>query len=520
MLRLSGFCAVVLITQLLGVGSAQAEPSGRVIRTGSGYVAGTIAAGGVESFKGIPYAAPPVGDLRWRAPRPVASWKGIRDASKYAPACIQKAPGGLDVVAGEGLKESEDCLYLNVWTPAKDSGAKLPVMVWIHGGGYNFGSASEPLYDGAHLASKGVVVVSIAYRLNVFGFLALPALSREAPYHSSGNYGILDQIAALKWVRANIAAFGGDPGNVTIWGQSAGSDSVNVLQASPLAKGLFVRCIGESASQMASFGGLRGTQDLARAQREGVALMKKLGVSSLSALRRIPAARLAAESPMQWVVEDDGYVLPGWVYDIYAQGRQNKVPLLAGATAEDAKGWNMRWIKRDSQAEKAGYAAIWGTGPQAAQKSDADMFLWQMWSWMDVNQRTMGSDGGSYMYLFGQSPPKGANSCALRDPEPEGPIHAAELIYVFDNLQLCAVSWTQGDRRLEDLMSSYWVNFAKTGNPNGPGLPKWPAYESVHPQVLDFDNGARPIPLPHLRALRYIDAYVARCRRRRCAGPG
>jgi para-nitrobenzyl esterase len=505
--------ALTVVAQLV-VGLAQAGPLDSLVKTRSGYVRGvTLPGSGVHAFKGIPYASPPLGELRWRAPEPVKPWSGVRDAGKFASTCIQKIPSKPGTPAKPpGSGESEDCLYLNVWTSAKTAHDKHAVMVWIHGGGFNFGSTQIPTFDGARLARKGVVLVSIEYRLNVFGFLALPDLTQEAPYHASGNYGILDQIAALKWIHENIAAFGGDPDNVTLFGQSAGSVSVNVLQASPLAHGLFVRGIAESSSQMDSSAGLRGRRRLAQAEREGVEFARSVGAASLPDLRKLPAEALVRASPMQWVVEDDGYVLPGMVYDIFAQGRQNPAQLLVGATAEDAKGWHMNWIKPESPAEQAEYAALWGTGPDAGDRSDTDMFLWQMWSWVDLDSRTSDPKHKSYFYLFSQFPPEGAIIGSSGRTYPNGPVHASELIYVFDNLQTRDIHWTAGDQQVAASMSNYWVNFAKTGNPNGPGLPDWPSYSPSDTEIMNFDNGAHAMAMPHQDALQFIDGYVAKRR--------
>ncbi|MGA8265582.1 MAG: carboxylesterase family protein, partial [Ignavibacteriaceae bacterium] len=271
---------------------------------------------GLTVYKGIPFAAPPVGDLRWRPPQPAEKWQGIREATKFGPSPIQGS--------GSGPGMSEDCLYLNVWTPAKSAGDRIPVFVWIYGGGFNFGSTSDPNYNGANLAKKGVVLVSIAYRVGQLGFFAHPELSAESPHHVSGNYGILDMIAGLKWVKKNIAAFGGDPNKVTIFGESAGGIAVSMLCASPLAKGLFEGAISESGG---NFGPSRPTtypgenmKLLAQAEKEGVAYAKKAGVSSIAALRIIPADKLPAIRGLAWPIID-GWVIPGDQYKLYEAGK-------------------------------------------------------------------------------------------------------------------------------------------------------------------------------------------------------
>ncbi|HEX5398570.1 MAG TPA: carboxylesterase family protein, partial [Verrucomicrobiae bacterium] len=305
-----------------GVGFAQ-QPA--PVRVEQGLVQGT-AEDGLTVYKGIPFAAPPVGELRWRAPQPATNWNGVLEANKFGPSPVQNGRG------------SEDCLYLNVWTPAKSPGDRLPVMVWIYGGGFNAGSTSDPAYNGANLARKGVVLVSIAYRVGQLGFMASPELSAETTNHVSGNYGLLDQIAGLQWVKKNIAAFGGNPDKVTIFGESAGGISVSMLCASPLAKGLFEGAISESGG---SFGPPRSTtypgenmKRLADAERAGEAYMKSAGVSSIAELRKIPADKLPAIRGLAWPIID-GWVIPGDQYKLYATGNYNDTPILVGYKSDE-----------------------------------------------------------------------------------------------------------------------------------------------------------------------------------------
>ncbi len=310
--------------------------SGAQVTTASGPVEGTATAdGAVRVFKGIPFAAPPVGDLRWKAPQPVAPWTEVRQATAFGPRCQQGSIFN-DMIFRDEM--SEDCLYLNVWAPAK-AGGKLPVMFWIHGGGFQAGSASEPRQDGEQLARKGVIVVSANHRLGVFGFFAHPELTNESAQKASGNYGLLDQVAALAWIKANIASFGGDPGNVTIFGESAGSFSVSALVASPLAKGLVHKAIGESGAYFTLGSGGLQTRQLPAAEEQGQKFAMALGTADLAALRAKPAADvLAAALKGQWFAPIiDGYVLPKTVPEIYAAKAHNAVPLLAGWNADESR---------------------------------------------------------------------------------------------------------------------------------------------------------------------------------------
>jgi para-nitrobenzyl esterase len=453
---------------------------------------GTISverAGGLSVYKGIPFAAPPVGDLRWRPPMPAAPWTGTRKADTFAPACMQ---AGVSMPGETPPAVSEDCLYLNVWTPAKTQQEHLPVIVWIYGGGYINGSASMPLYWGDRLAHKGVIVVTIAYRLGPLGFLALPELTRESPHHSSGNYGLMDQIAALEWVHRNIAAFGGDPKCVTIAGQSSGSISVSILMSSPLAKGLFQRAIGES-------GGLfeplqLGPQFLlANAERDGEKYAVSLGAPSLKEMRRLPASQLTGNAGgiVHAVIEP--YVLPASPYEAFTSGKQNDVPLLIGSNADEARAMlNVSHVtaatfssdleRSVGQLPPALVAAYPHATDKEAQQAQLDLerdlrFGWDMWAWARLQAGT--GQHPVFYYSFRQPPPFPVGSVYAG----WGASHFAELWYVFDHLDQSPWKWTAGDRKLADEISSYWVNFAKSGDPNGPGLPPWPAFNNTENKV-------------------------------------
>jgi para-nitrobenzyl esterase len=464
------------------------------VQVDGGRIAGTVE-NGVRVYRGIPYAAPPVGPLRWKPPQPAAAWTGVRDASRFGPRCVQTPypPGSIYAMPSGPM--SEDCLTLNVWTAAAPA-EQRPVMVWIHGGALTRGWSGTDTYDGAALANKGVVVVTINYRLNVFGYLAHPALTAESPHHASGNYGVLDQIAALQWVQRNIAAFGGDPRQVTIFGESAGSWSVNVLQASPLATGLFVRAIGESGARFASTPDLHETRGREMsAESVGLELARAVHADSLAALRAVPAETLVAVPGLRTSENVDGWVLPADIRTIFADGRHSHVPVLIGSNGNEMTTLTppasipttieayRRRIARQYGAHADDFDAVYPvTSPAdiagAVLASGRDTtFTLEMRTWA-----RMVTAGGSpaYLYQFTHVPPLPAGTAL-------GAYHASEIAYAFDNVGLRPWA-TPLDRRLADTMSSYWVNFAKTGDPNGPGLPHWEPYETANEPYLEFGD--------------------------------
>jgi len=506
------WCLVATIAVLLQpVAAAWAKPA----LTGSGAVEG-VREDGLMVYKGVPYATPPLGELRWREPQPAASWDGVRKADAFAPACMQKSVS----MPGEAPPAtSEDCLYLNIWTPAKSASADLPVIVWIHGGGYSNGSASMPLYRGERLAHKGAVVVTIAYRLGPFGFLAHPELTRESPHQSSGNYGLMDQIAALEWVQRNIAAFGGDPKRVTIAGQSAGAMAVSVLMSSPRAKGLFQRAIAESGGIFEPTQLAPGYQ-LANAELDGKKYAASLGATSVAELRRLPAAKLLegnAGVVTHPVMEP--YVLPIAPYDVFAAGRQNDVPLLLGSNAEEGRSLvDVKAIKASSF--EADLESSFGPLPppllaayphrtdEEARQARFDLerdlrFGWDMWAWARLQAVT--GQHHVYYYSFGQRPPFPAGSLY----EGWGASHFAELWYVFDHLDQAHWNWSAADRRLAREMSSYWVNFAGSGDPNGHGLPVWPAFTGGDGEVLHLGTPVAVGGVANIESLKVFDAVYA-----------
>ncbi len=458
-----------------------------------GQIAGTIV-DGIRVYKGIPFAAAPLGELRWRPPQPVAAWSGVRKADTFGPECTQTPYPAGSPYARPLEKMSEDCLYLNVWTGA-GAGEARPVMVWIHGGAWTRGSSSMPTYDGTALARKGVVVVTANYRLGVFGFLAHPELTAESPQHSSGNYAILDHVAALQWVQKNIAAFGGDPARVTIFGESAGSWSVNVVQATPLARGLFHRVIGESGAQFAR------NMRLAEAEKGGVALAAAVGADSLNALRAVPAEQLAAIQTFRAAINVDGWVLPADVRTIFAEKKHSLVPIIAGSNANewttlgglDRSQYPKTLEEYRKRVESQYRDAIKDYDAAYPVKSEADIaeallgvgrdttFSLEMRTWARM---VTASGQKAYLYQFTRVPP-GPNAKTW------GAYHAAEIPYVFGTLRVRDWPFTDADFALADRMSSYWVSFAATGDPNGRGLPAWTPYDSTSEPYLELGDAVQ-----------------------------
>ncbi len=505
---------------LLSVSGLPAQTS-KPVRTQSGLVQGKLE-DGVATYKGIPFAAPPIGNLRWRAPKPPMAWTGVRNADKFAPACIQVPIVNQDL-GMESVTTNEDCLYLNVWTPAKSASEKLAVMVWIYGGGFTIGGTSVSLYDGMNLAKKGVILVSVAYRLGALGFMAHPELTAEQGGHS-GNYGLLDQIAGLQWVKRNIAAFGGDPSRVTIFGESAGGISVSMLSASPLAKGLFRGAISESGG---NFGPERQTgneggenmDSLARAERNGTAFLNKLGAASIAAARKKPAEEILKNSPpglgTAWPIFD-GYVLRGDQYTLYEAGRYNDTPVLIGTNSDEGALF-VSSAKADAYQKviHAGYgtysgkilAAYPGGTDAEALRSSRDMFrdatfAWPTWTWARLQSKT--GKGKAYVYYFTHRPSY-PNTPEFKD---WGAAHAGEIAYVFGNFSTSMPPST-ADRAVSETISSYWVNFAKAGDPNGSGLPNWPAFTNTSAQVMNLDDPSKAIDVPNLQKLEVLDGYFA-----------
>ena len=460
------------------------------VKTVSGVVEGKEV-GAVHAFLGIPYAAAPVGDLRWKPPVPVAKWDGVRKATEFGSHCMQT--NVFDDMVFPDPGGSEDCLSLNVWVPAKAQ-AKLPVMVWIYGGGFVAGGTSEPRQHGEVLAQQGVIVVSMNYRLGIFGFFVHSELAKESGHNAAGNYGLLDQTAALRWVHENIAAFGGDPGNVTIFGESAGSFSVSAQMASPLAKGLFQKAIGESGAAF-SRSGLRFAPVAEREEKDTKLASSALGVSTLGELRAVPAQKLldAFSKPdgpgaFAFGPDVDGYFLPESAPAIFAAGKQNDVAMLAGwnhdeggsGVPADKSAMDARKATADKEfgAKASEFLRLYAGDTEAqARRSMADFagdqfIAFSTWRWLEAQVKT--GKQPVYRYRFDLAFPTGPNE------PPQGAYHSLEIEYVFGQLDSKAgVKWRPEDYQLSAQMQKYWANFARSGDPNGPGLAKWPAYSEA-----------------------------------------
>ena len=485
---------------------SQAANKALRVKTAVGTVQGKQD-GAVRAFLGIPYAAPPVDQLRWRPPVPAAKWKGVRPATEFGSHCMQPTIYADMIFRDPGI--SEDCLTLNIWTPAKDKKAKLPVMVWVYGGGFLAGGTSEARQDGAQLASNGVIVVTMNYRLGIFGFFAHPDLAAESDHNASGNYGLMDQTAALRWVQENIAPFGGDPNNVTLFGESAGAFSVSAQMASPLAKGLFQKAIGESGAAFSSSG--LSFPDRKIAEQQGAAFAHDMmAMDSISLLRAVPAQELMEESRKKnskgemtrFGGDVDGFFLPESVPAIFAAGKQNDVPLLAGYNHDEGgidKKVTLESYKADVAAkfgENAGAVleAYPATDDAEAVRAAADLaaqkfIAYSTWKWMEAQVKT--GKQPVYRYRFDLAAPPDPNH-----PQGDVAYHSSEIPYVFGDLDLLkGFDWRPEDRTLSKEMQQYWTNFAKSGDPNGTGLAKWPVYgPSGDWQVMYLD--ASPMAQP------------------------
>ena len=496
---------------------------------------------GVRSFKGIPFAQPPVGDLRWREPQPVQNWPGVRNADKFGPTCMQRLSPNADYwFRGDGM--SEDCLYLNVWTPAKSGREKLPVLVYVFGGGFQNGDGSEPRYDGESMARKGIVAVSLNYRTNIFGFFVHPELTRESPHRASGNYGLLDQVAALRWVQKNIAAFGGDPKRVTIAGESAGSISVSALMASPLSKDLMAGAICESGAAIASL----PPRPLAEAEQNGTKFAAVAGADSLAALRAMTAQQLqdaaAKAQGIRFSTAMDGYFLSKTLTEIALAGEQAKVPLLAGSNTEEQ---GVRSVLAGGEPTPETLAAaitkFYGDKAEPVLKAyaattadevfEAAMHLasarfisYGTWKWTELHMQTSGKPVYRYLYakvrppylgMPGQpppAPPAPGPGVPQQPQAPRGAVHSAEIQYAMGNLDLDKrYAWEPADYDVSKTMQAYFVNFIKTGKPDGPGLPPWPAYRpETNYQRMRIDVTPQAEPEPHRDRYLALDSVIGR----------
>ncbi|MBN2062321.1 MAG: carboxylesterase family protein [Deltaproteobacteria bacterium] len=522
------FPVVIFVILIAGICVAQ-EPAPAPVRVEGGVVQGVVE-DGLTVYRGIPFAAPPVGDLRWRAPQPVVKWDGVKETFKFAPACVQ----GLMMGPGEsGSAPCEDCLYLNIWSPAKSQRDRVPVFVWIYGGGFAGGATSYPIFSGEKLAKKGVVLVSIAYRVGQMGFFVHPELSAETENHVSGNYGLLDMIASLKWIQNNIAAFGGDPNHVTIFGESAGGIAVSMLCASPLAKGLFHGAISESGG---SFGPPRpatmpgeNMKKLTDAERSGVATLKAAGVESIAEARKLSPDKLSSGGRGQggqaargggsaglsnWPIID-GWVIPDDQYKLYDAKRYNDVPVLIGYNSDEGLSFSPARTPEDyitsvklrfgPFADKL--IAAYPPGTETVAKTARDLmrdaaFGWQTWIWARLQSKTGKSK--VFYYYFDQHPDYPDDSPQAGQGSP----HGQEVSYVFQHLNPNQQP-AKSDEVISEAMATYWTNFAKFGDPNGPGLPEWPAFSDVNPVVMYFARTPHTGPVPSGDALMVMDQYFA-----------
>ncbi len=493
---------LTIIAGLLALPAATA-PGGPTAKIDTGIVQGTTA-GGLEVFKGIPYATPPIGNLRWRAPAAAAPWQGVREATAFGPDCVHDRR---DWEADRnGAPMSEDCLYLNVWTPAKRLKAGAPVMLWIHGGSFTAGSGSQAIYDGASLAARGVVVVTINYRLGRFGFFAHPALTAESPNSPTGNWGLMDMTAALQWVHRNIAAFGGDPKNVTIFGESAGGGAVNTLMTMPSVRGLFQRAIAESG------GGRDDGVPLTVAEQKGEAFAKGAGIdgNDLKALRAIPADKVKGSMTLTNTEAAtysgpmiDGRLVTDRIDAVFRAGKQAPVPYLAGGNSYEIgfvpaplRGAFTAIIGKSLGDAQPGVLAAYGS-QQAYDHSVASDAVFNeparaVAGWNAANT--------SYLYQFDYVP------TSKRGTSP-GAEHGSEVPFVFGTIDAAGYAVSDEDRKMATLIGDYWVAFAKGGNPNGSGRPLWPRYQPSNPSRLVFSSKgaeAASAALPALDALAKV----------------
>ena len=509
--------AVTLIILSLSLSLTQLEAQNNIpapgltqIKVTGGIIKGVSEKTGITYFKGIPFAAPPVGDLRWKAPQPVKSWNGIKECAAFEASPMQASPQPFAMWSEEYLIPkkpiSEDCLYLNVWTGAQSPKEKRPVLVWIYGGGFTSGGSAAPIYDGEAMAKRGILFVSINYRVGIFGFFVHPELTQESANHASGNYGLMDQVAALQWVKKNIASFGGDPANVTIAGQSAGSMSVNCLVASPLGKGLFKKAIAESGANFVNGGFTPNT--LALQEQAGLKMAQTLNVTSIKELRNISADTLLAIRGMFGPVID-GYVLPDAIANIFAQGKENNVGLLTGWNEDEGLVFgpkkNAAAFREDAAKEYGSDASTLlkyypaNTDDEAAASQmnlSRDMiFGVQNYTWANVASK---QGGKVYVYRFTRTPPYADAKTNF------GAFHTAEVPYAYGNLKFVNRPWEAADHRLANTMSSYWVNFITSGNPNGKGLPQWRRYVISTKKIMKLDVNAGAEEIPDAASLDFL----------------
>lgn len=498
---------ILLLGILIPVVSFSLSAQLKIVKTVNGKVEG-YQSGDIAIFKGIPFAAPPVGELRWKAPQPVKNWSGVLKCTEFSASPMQSKPVPFMMWTEEFIappdKLSEDCLYLNVWTPARSAKANLPVFVWIYGGAFTSGSAACPVYDGEEMARQGVIFVSFNYRVGVFGFLALPELSKESPDKVSGNYGLLDQVAALKWVKQNIAAFGGDPEKVTIAGQSAGSISVGAMVLSPLAKGLFRGAITQSGG----FIGLQMLLTLQEEEKNGQGVMNKVKASSLSDLRKKSAEELIAAGGRMGPLLD-GYVLPVNPLDAAENGQFNQVPMIAGWVTGDGSLMGVPTLTPEKYKEivKSRYGDHSGEFLQLFPGNNAEQVIASIkemnllrFAAFPANLLALFDPKPTYMYQFSHVP------VDKPDFPNYGAFHSSEVPFALHTLAQWKRPWRKIDYEVEKTMNSYWVNFVKTGNPNGSGLPDWRKYDKETGNILEIGDQVNLIPALYSKKMNFLDS--------------
>lgn len=511
----------VLATALLLASTAVFAAIPAQVKTDKGTVEGEATTDGkVMAFKGIPYAAPPVGKLRWAPPAPAEAWTGVRSAHDFGYHCVQASIFRDMMFHDPGA--SEDCLTVNVWTPADAQPGKLPVMVWIYGGGLQGGATSEGRQDGQFLAHKNVVVVSMNYRLGIFGFFVHPELTAESPHHASGNYGLMDQNAAIQWVKRNISAFGGDPDNITIFGESAGSFSVNFHMASPMTRDLIKHAIGESGGAIAS----SRPADLPREQREKIdsaAAVTLYGTSDLAKLRRLSTEDImrplrAPNGTPRFGPDIDGWFLPKSVAAIYAAGEEAHVPTLAGWNADEGRGGIAGSLntfsaagfavdaEHDFPGRSAEFLKVYPNGNESEALSSAadyagDKFIaFSTWKWLEEQVKTGKAPVYRYYFALGNPGDRFHTTSA-------GAFHSDDIEYVFGALDSRPEAmWRPEDRKLSNEIQTYWTNFARSGDPNGSGLPRWPTYGPTKWQVMHLDKTSAAKPDAHRERYLFLDS--------------
>ena len=495
---------ILLFTSISSFSQTDKTP---VVKTDAGLISGVTNNDGiVKIFKGIPFVAPPVDELRWKAPQPAQHWNGVKKCDTFSASPMQNSPVPFSMWSEEFLipKEpiSEDCLYLNVWTTATSSNKKLPVLVWVYGGGFVSGGSAVPIYDGEAMAKKGIVFVSINYRVGIFGFFAHPELTKESPDHASGNYGLLDQIAALQWVQKNIAAFGGDANNVTVAGQSAGAMSVNCLVASPLAKGLFNKAIAESGASFTN------SVSLQQAEDDGVKTMSLLHANSIDELRKLPAPDLMKAQGIRRPVVD-GYVLPQSIAAIFAAHKENNVALLTGWNENEGLSFDKIKNATDYATEATKNYGIDAktylqfypaTNDSVASASQYNLSRDMIFGVQNYTWANMQSSNGNKVFLYRFTHKLPATGEYIK----YGAFHTGEVPYAYNNLRFVNRPWQKVDYDLANTMCDYWANFVKTGNPNGNDLPEWKAYTTSTKEVMMLGETQQSEPLKDYRQLDFL----------------